>query len=494
MNNPSLIASPSLSLQRSTLRNRRLRARRIRVEHAKLGAVVASARHSALGSFEATVEDLSLHGVALVISGSEPALVLSGDRLEELRVVAGGAVLYEGSAIVRRMTESEDRLVVGVELSEGGLDLGVFYRVADRYSFAERLRGVERQSLDAQVSPAFKAWVADVRTYLETMRQFLDAEEQALASLDLLTRQQALSEYLGEAARAIVVRMNRAAEELATFARDLSTDEDALYRAFLRRNVLPLITCSPLLRRAYEKPLGYAGDYEVMNMLYRDHAEGETLFAKAMNMYGAQEAAAQANINRLEYLGRSIRQIVDSCRQERVRVASIGCGPARELLQILSLNPELGPRLDVALVDQEERAITYCERTLGPVAAACGARCRFIRESVRRLLVERQLSSALGVRDVIYSAGLFDYLNHRTFSALLAVLYGALDEEGTLIIGNVASHNPTRAFMEYYLDWFLIHRSPENLLGFAHGLNPPPRSATVDAEPLGVNLFLTVKR
>ena len=38
----------------------------------------------------------------------------------------------------------------------------------------------------------------------------------------------------------------------------------------------------------------------------------------------------------------------------------------------------------------------------------------------------------------------------------------------------------------------LIHRTPEELLDFAKALQPTPSRMEVDAEPLGVNLFLRV--
>jgi extracellular factor (EF) 3-hydroxypalmitic acid methyl ester biosynthesis protein len=159
---------------------------------------------------------------------------------------------------------------------------------------------------------------------------------------------------------------------------------------------------------------------------------------------------------------------------------------------LLEQSPELGPYIDVALIDQEERVLTFCERTLSPIAIKTGAKVHFIKESVRRLLTAKKLKEALGERDFIYSAGLFDYLNTRSFSALLSVLYDALAPSGHLAIGNVASNNPSRYFMEYCLDWFLIHRSRADLLSFADALTPTPARAEVDAEPSGVNLFLHI--
>jgi extracellular factor (EF) 3-hydroxypalmitic acid methyl ester biosynthesis protein len=117
-----------------------------------------------------------------------------------------------------------------------------------------------------------------------------------------------------------------------------------------------------------------------------------------------------------------------------------------------------------------------------------------IRESVRRLLTDRKLGQALGKCDLIYSAGLFDYFNDRTFDALLRTLQDAVAEGGTLAIGNVAAQNPNRWAMEYFTEWFLNHRSPEELVERARTLNPAPRAIETTAEPLGVNLFLIVRR
>lgn len=479
----------------SKKRAQRLRAHRIRVDALNLGRVHALCSHPALGRLETGVEDLSLHGLALVVPREQTSLILSGDRLVKLEVLCDDDQLYRGEAIVRRVTERGDELVLGVELESGGLDLGTLYRRGERQSFAERLRRVDLDAQAQEVSTEFKAWVLELRTYLERLKAFLDEEEESLRSVDLLSQQEANREYVPEASSVIVRRLNKAAGELAELVSGLENDRHPAHRAFFRDNLLPLIGESPLLRRAYEKPLGYAGDYEVMNMLYRDHAEGPSLFAKAVNTYGAQEPAAQANINRIEYLqGQILRTVAETPACQRVRVASIGCGPAQELQTLLRKHPEVGSRLDVALIDQEERAITYCERTLGPCAAKHGARVEFIRESVRRLLTSKQLSETLGERDLIYSAGLFDYLNQRSFAALLGALYSALVTGGRLIVGNVADDNPTRWFMEYCLDWYLVHRSRDELRELAGALSPRPSEVAVDAEPLGVNLFLTIRR
>jgi extracellular factor (EF) 3-hydroxypalmitic acid methyl ester biosynthesis protein len=231
-----------------------------------------------------------------------------------------------------------------------------------------------------------------------------------------------------------------------------------------------------------------------MNMLYRDPAEGDTLFGQALNICFTEEPAAVANKNRIAYLGALIRRTLAERPDGRVRIASLGCGPAREIAVLLEDSPELGPRLDVTLIDQEVRAVACCEQTLAPLAATTGARIHVVHEGLRSLLPRDSLLQKLGRSALIYSAGLFDYLPDRAFSRVLLVLFEALLPGGLVAVGNVAAHNPSRWVMEYFMEWFLIHRAPPDLLQLAAELRGSATSMSVDAEPSGVNLFLVVRR
>jgi extracellular factor (EF) 3-hydroxypalmitic acid methyl ester biosynthesis protein len=477
-------------------RNKRMRARRLRAEELQLGTIDARVRHAQLGEWAATVEDVSLHGVALAVAGAaqQRDSIMIGDRLERITLSCEGDELYDGKGIVRRIDERGDHLLLGVALESSGIDLARLHRHGTRVDFAARWQGAQREAEAAHISPAFKSWVGGVAVSLAATQRFLETEEHALAGQDLHTATTAQKEYLAVIQPDLQAKIEESRQALATMVSGLTAEEHADHRAYCAAQIGPYLRQSPFLRRALEKPLGYAGDYEMMNMLYRDPAEGETLLGKALNLCFTDEPAAQANKNRIAYLGRLIRQTLEEHAGERVRIASVGCGPAREIEALLTESPELGPRLEIALIDQEERAIAYCERTLAPLAARSGARIQFIREGLRSLLTRDRLSEKLGHRELIYSAGLFDYLEDRMFSRIVSVLYEALVERGSVVIGNVAAHNPSRWVMEYFAEWFLIHRTPDELRALAAGLTPTPETLRVESEPSGVNLFLHVRR
>jgi extracellular factor (EF) 3-hydroxypalmitic acid methyl ester biosynthesis protein len=402
--------------------------------------------------------------------------------------------IYEGAASIVRIERRESSAELGLDLEGAKIDLDAVYRMIARRAAAERWARARERSPFALVSPEFRSWVAELKEFLEKARAFLDAEEATITAWDLTSRTAVSRQLLDTVAPDIVARMNLAGSELQGLVGGLARERHDDYRAYCHPQLGPLLCASPFLERARSKPLGYAGDYEMMNMLYREHAEGASLFGKALNLYATQSPVARANINRIEFLGRKIEAAVAARGTGRARIASVGCGPAQEIQTFLATRPELGKYLDIALIDQEERAISYCERALAPLAAETHARIRVIRESVRRLLTDKKLGQTLGECELIYSAGLFDYLNDRTFDALLGTLYGALAERGVLAVGNVAALNPDRFAMEYFTEWFLNHRSPDDLRARAGSLQPAPSSVEVGSEPLGVNLFLVVQR
>lgn len=470
---------------------RRARGRRLRVRRS--ARVRARGLHPDLGVLEGDVDDASVRGLGVSID--EVALKGrpgAGEALEDLEVMGDGGTLFFGRATIRHVDDAGGRLRLGLRLEGDTVDMAVLALLDERERLARAADVVDEAARRPGVEAPFVAWVASMRHYLETWRRFLAREEEELLSLDLEGREVARALLLEECGERIVSRMERARDELGRLVEGLPEEAHRAYAAYLRDELAALLVASPFIRRALGKPLGYAGDYELMNMLYRDGDEGETVFGQALQRYATGELAARANVNRLYLLADRIEQAAKERGEERVRVMSVGAGPARELSLLLGRAPWLGPRLAVTLVDQEERALAFIERTLGPLAGALDVELRLVHEEVTQLL--RGARARLGAFDLVYSAGLFDYVSDRLFPLLLRALWSTVDDGGRLLVGNVSPENPSRRVMEYYGDWHLVHRGREQLLAFAAPLSPAPACARVEAEPLGINLFLSLSR
>jgi cyclopropane fatty-acyl-phospholipid synthase-like methyltransferase len=95
--------------------------------------------------------------------------------------------------------------------------------------------------------------------------------------------------------------------------------------------------------------------------------------------------------------------------------------------------------------------------------------------------------------DLIWSAGLFDYFKDKHFVYMINKYYKYLAEGGEFIIGNFSTSNPTRRLMEVLSDWYLVHRSKNDLVRMALEAKASEEQVEVEMEELGVNLFLRIK-
>src|SRR5207245_2941876 len=138
----------------------------------------------------------------------------------------------------------------------------------------------------------------------------------------------------------------------------------------------------------------------------------------------------------------------------------------QELCELLAETPRLAAPLDVVRFDQDKGALACAYRRVQPLTDNRGGpsvRITYLHESIKRLLRDRMLFDDFGKFDLIYSAGLFDYLRAPTAVQLARDFYSRLEAGGQLIIANMVPENPSRWFMEHHLDWSLLYRTREAL-------------------------------
>ena len=392
------------------------------------------------------VIDVSTHGASIQLAQDGGILAddLLGQSVEELSLDFFGEELFRGPGEVRYCRDTGNGLKLGLRLSSQAVDFSTLHRTS--YQLQLNMRWQQTIVVLEKEQPAsdsFPDWVDACRRQLAAIKNFVDTEEAAVAKDDYVTRNEKLTDLLSQSRDAIVDRLHQCRRELNQFADRCAESEREAQRQLFRDQLSSLLTLCPFTDRALRKPLGYAGDYELMSMLYRAEPEGESVFAKVLNIHSKEEPAGKATINRLEYLGHQIESTIQRSVASRVRIASIGSGAAREVIYLLERKPELGARIDLTLLDQDEHAMENCERTLIPLAIKTGAMFEFVGDPIQQLLQSEDLSPCLGERELIYSAGLFDYLEDDLFSRLVSGLYEALTPGGRMVIGNMASHNPT---------------------------------------------------
>ncbi len=228
---------------------------------------------------------------------------------------------------------------------------------------------------------------------------------------------------------------------------------------------------------ALTKPYGYAGDFEIIDRMYRGHRSSDPQLVRWDRFYHAQ-AAAKAVRNRKDYFHALLDQHV--ARRSSLRVLKIASGPGRSMFEWMSRNPQAPVNFECVEVDPQ--AIRFAEQLNRPFRD----RVTFVEKNALRY-------RATAKHDVIWAAGIFDYFNDKVFVSLLQRLLPALDDGGEIVIGNFSDRNPSRPYMELVCGWELHHRSAADLIRLAEQCGVASNRITIGREPEGVNLFLHVR-
>lgn len=429
------------------------------------------------------VLDVSPTGLGLELR--ESVLIPLGTILDEVRLLQDGAlVASERAVVVNLLPGNPPRL--GLRLVSGLFDLGVL-KLRDAAS-AGSLHGlINEQRMDRELLPdLWRAAVADLAQLLKRTRDFFEQIEASHGGAPGRNQEKELFEELflvwGPEYHAQLRRLHTMTSELSAEARERGLE----YAAHL---LLPLVYCSPIHRRAYDKPQGYAGDFELMRLFITAEIEGETLYARFLHYCGQRYPTARTVVARERTMRRAVRERIEQGRA--LRILCLACGPALELQNVLREVARVDEPVELFLLDQDEDALAHAHHGVRQVLAErgealAGVELNALHFSVIQLLRPRDEAEAAVARellrdmDFVYSAGLFDYLPRTIARGLTRQLYALLRDGGELFLGNLREDPASAWMMEHATAWHLIYREPDEMMDLAEGIDAQDTEIVLD--------------
>ena len=316
-----------------------------------------------------------------------------------------------------------------------------------------------------RVLPEFKVVVADMQTFLTDLRLWLEQVELEIRSAPSGNRLEMEQRAVQEIGRAMVPAFDAMHERLESVSEGIEAELRPVHQNFAKRQLHPLVMCSPFAYRTYHKPLGYAGDYEMVNMILRDPYEGSSLFAKVVNLWFLSQWPARAHRNRIRHLKGFLKEETrrGAGRGRPVRVLNLGCGPAREVQEFLA---------EDALCDHAQFTSAGFQRGNHPThePGIGGTQAAIRPENPHPGSEEVRAAGAQGGRQTrrrcagpadtilfIAPACLIIFPTGHVVQ-LMNIFYDWLAPGGLLAATNVEDCKPFRHMLEFVLDWHLIYR------------------------------------
>ncbi len=426
--------------------------------------------------FPCTLLDLSRSGLSVLRetengSGVQPGATVS------LEIRLADVVLQRVRSRVIRIEPILRGYKIALQFLDRYVDLETFdtlYREAILHrNLVElpdpRLGDIERD---------YKLLCADTLSLLRSYSRMLDGDAVRLKNPESAQR------VLDLCMDAIWPHWTQITERGNTFLESIEQDPDRLEA--MRRLSLDLLTPefmpAPIWRHSYEKPLGYPGDYQLMDYVYEPHDLGNSLYAQLVHRIGIR--ACWLLSTRIEAIKTAIRDaVLDGPPDRPCRIMNLGCGSAREVSSFLAEAENTRP-VEFTLIDQDERALDAAYgRAYSHVLRLHGsARVQCLQASFAQLIKGGELSGSLAPQDFIYTVGLTDYLKERRARPLVESLYETLAPGGTLVIANLRRCPSSNHWIaEMISDWRMIFRTEADMLALTRNLAPATVTLTTDA-------------
>jgi extracellular factor (EF) 3-hydroxypalmitic acid methyl ester biosynthesis protein len=478
-------------------------------EHSLESVIVFRTAHGLEG--RGTLLHLTRHSVTFEVYNPYSIVQLS-EVLDELKILRDTRPIYQGRGVVTSLVPTGALNIVSATLIDAWTDLhGLFEGDAIRAEVERFVRSWER---GYRLRAEYQFAVSRIANFLQELSRWLGQAEALSASAGKTNVEEELFEHVWSPLHA---KLSELFAQFEQEAPQLSREETPVHRAFAQRELHPLVMCDPFFHRSFVKPLGYAGDYQMVRMILGEsdptteaaapppthdssavsHVRSRTMstYARVLNAFNLGAGPSAAHRNRIQLLEQLLTQEARRVRAtgRPLRVLDVGCGPASELERFIA-GSELSQHCVVTLIDFNEETLEYAHSKLmlAMQKAHRKVNVRAVELSIHDLLraAARNDSAFRDRYDFVYCAGLFDYLSDRVCRRLLRLYLDWIAPGALLVATNVRDNNPIRYYMEHVAEWYLEHRSEAQFQSLA----PEGTHARVYSDATGINLFLEIRK
>ena len=208
------------------------------------------------------------------------SIVQVSEVLSDLTISRSEKQIYCGSATVTNIVNTGIILIVSAVLSDFH-----WTNTVDITSKQDVQIEVDHliKSFEAsqKIGAEFKMNVLAIRTFLSDLRNWIEKLEPSAEKSKVEMNAEFMIKYFDS----LFQKLGQLCREFHQLVLLVSKEDLNTYKTFVQNLLHPFFLSSPFPYRCYSKPLGYAGDYEMMRMIQRENAEGPNLFAKFINVF-----------------------------------------------------------------------------------------------------------------------------------------------------------------------------------------------------------------
>jgi extracellular factor (EF) 3-hydroxypalmitic acid methyl ester biosynthesis protein len=241
---------------------------------------------------------------------------------------------------------------------------------------------------------------------------------------------------------------------------DAGEDWAAVIKLLRQTELFQLSQLCPFTSHSFQKPRGYAGDALLLDWIYRDYRVNTSPEAGTVNALVYRNTCSSPPATAVRWRKQHLASLIDDTAfvTPHARVLSLACGHLREA--DVSVAVKQGLIKELVALDQDAQSLS--EVQLAYVAQ--GMPVTPVLANIRDVIIGKH---KLHDFDLIYSAGLYDYLDDKVAKKLTAILFNALKPGGRIILTNFLYGTSDTGWTQAMMDWFLIYRDQADIEAFA---------------------------
>lgn len=213
------------------------------------------------------------------------------------------------------------------------------------------------------------------------------------------------------------------------------------------------------IRWSFQKPYGYAGDFKIIDDIYQNLPQAGGL-TRLWDNWFLQLATCVSVRERKEDFKKIISDFVKKQNRKNIRIMSLASGPAREIKELLETDSQkLFAEVTFDCYDLDMHALEYARQLINN-----RTNVNFFQKNAIRMAFKKNITEEIPAQyGLIYSTGLFDYLDENMAIKLVKNLIKLLRPDGIMAISNARDKysNSSASWMEWVVDWFLIYRTQD---------------------------------
>ena len=245
-----------------------------------------------------------------------------------------------------------------------------------------------------------------------------------------------------------------------------------------------------LTRWTFKKPFGYAGDFKIIDDIYKN--KPTTIgFNGLWDAYYLQMTASEAVRQRKDDARQIILDFIKEHQNSNIRIMNLGSGPAREIKELLENDSErIFSKVIFDCYDLDINAINYAKQLVNNANNV-----NFFQKNAIRLALKKDIKQEIPHEyDLIYSVGLFDYLDERVAVRLAGNMRKLLKKDGVMAIANFGNKylNSSAGLMEWVTEWYLIYRTETEFRRIFLNAGFSPKDLQIIPQPNKVVLYCFV--